>query len=158
MCSGESSRTQAGAFRCLLWDLNSLGHSTQSPGSAGGLVCTQRQIGSTQLAPAALSLGSNPEASGGSLQISASGSRTAWATTPHPQVLEEARGAPGRPSGRSQCALVSPAGPSGSLQVSASGSENPGPQHPVSRQCRRSAVHQRPPGKRQLALVSPALT
>ena len=121
-------------------------------------MCTRRQTGSAQIAPAAQRLGSSPEASGRSLQISASGSRTAWAATPHLQVLQEARGALGRPTGRSQCALVSPAGHCRGLQVSALGSEQPGPQHPVSRQCRRSAVHQRPPGKRQLALVSPALT
>ena len=147
-----------GAFRCLLLDLNSLSHSTQSPGNAGGLVCTRRQTGSTQLAPVTWSLGSSSEASRRSLQISDSGSRTAWAAMPHLQVLQEARGVTGRPAGRSQCALLRPVGPSRSLQVSASGSEQPGPQHPVSRQCRRSAVHQRPPRKRQLALVSPALT
>ena len=66
VCSGESSRPQAGTFRCLLWDLNSLGHSTWSPGTAGDPVCTR----STQLAPVARSLGSSPEASGGSPQIS----------------------------------------------------------------------------------------
>ena len=145
MCSGESSRPWARAFRCLLRDLNSLGHSTRSPGSSRGLVCTYKQTGSTQLAQVARSLGSSPE-------------DPAWATTPHLQALQEARGAPRRPAGRSQCALVSPADPCGSLQVSPLGSEEPGPQHPVSRQCRRSAVHKRPPGKRQLALVSPALT
>ena len=42
----------AGAFKYLLQDLNSLGQSTQSPGSATGLVCTQKQTGSAQLAPA----------------------------------------------------------------------------------------------------------
>ena len=77
-------------------------------------MCTWRQTGRTQLAlvgPAPQSLGSSPEASGGSLQISALGSRTTWATTPHLQDLQEARGAPWRPAVRSQCALVSPAGP-----------------------------------------------
>ena len=85
-----------------------------------------RQSGSAQLAqvgPTPQSLGSIPEASGGSLQISASGSRTTWAAKPHLQVLQEARGASGRPAGRSQGALVSPEGPCRSLQVSASGSE-----------------------------------
>ena len=38
------------------------------------------------------SLGSSPEASGWSLQISTLGCRTAWATTPHLQALQEARG------------------------------------------------------------------
>ena len=125
VCSGESKRPRAGAFGCLLQDLNSLGHSTQFPGSARGLVCTWKQPGSTQLAPAQ-SLGSSPEASSRSLQIYASASRTAWGATPHLQVLQEARGASGRPAGRSQCALVNPAGPSRSLQVSALGSEWPG--------------------------------
>ena len=43
--------------------------------------------------------------------------------------------------GRSQCVLVSPAGPGRRLQVSASGSEHPGPQHSVSRMCKRPGMH-----------------
>ena len=104
-------------------------------------MCTLRQTGNTQLAPVAQSLGSSPEASGRSLQISALGSRTAWAATPHLQVLQEDRGAPERLAGRNQCVLVSPACPGRSLQVSALGSEQPGPQHLVSRKCKRPGVH-----------------
>ena len=96
---------------------------------------------SLYLVPVARSLGSSPEASGRSLQISTLGSRTAWAATPHLKVLQEARVAPGRPAGRSQCALVSPAGPVRSLLVSALGSEQIGPQHSVSRKCKRPGVH-----------------
>ena len=102
--------------------------------------------------------GARPQAEALSSTLSASGSRSAWAAAPHLQVLQEARGASRGPAGRSRCAPVNPAGPSGSLQVSASRSEQPGQQHPVSRQCRRKAVHQRPPAKGQIPLVSPALT
>ena len=35
----------AGAFGCLLWDLNSLGSSTLSTSSAGGKLCTRGQLG-----------------------------------------------------------------------------------------------------------------
>ena len=42
--------------------------------------------------------------------------------------------------------------------MSASGSEQSGPQQLFSGKCRRSAVYQWPLEKRQLALVSPALT
>ena len=142
----------AGAFRCLLQDLNSLGHRTRSPESSRGLVCTWKQSGNAQLTPA-WSLGSSPEVSGGSSDLCFGIQNSLGCNTTSPGWARGQRGTL-RLAGRSQCDLVSPAGPSGSLQVSASGSGQPGPQHPVS----RSAVHQRPPGKRQLALVSPVLT
>ena len=56
--------------RGLRTGTQALGHSTRSPGSAGDLVCTLRQTGRTQLALVAHNLGSSPEASGGSPQIS----------------------------------------------------------------------------------------
>ena len=45
VCSGESSQAPAGTFRCLLRDLNSLGNSTLSLGSAGGKLCTRGHLG-----------------------------------------------------------------------------------------------------------------
>ena len=80
------------------------------------------------LAPAAQSLGPSPEASSWSPQLNSLRFRIQISlvgntTSPHPQVLQEAKGASGRPAGRSWCALVNPAGPSWNLQVSALGSE-----------------------------------
>ena len=46
--SGGSPQISTSRSRCLLWDLNSLGHSTRSPGSAGDLVCTRRQSESSK--------------------------------------------------------------------------------------------------------------
>ena len=43
------------------------------------------------------------------------------------------------------------------LQVSASGSEQPGPEHSVSRKCWRPGVHQRQTGSAQLAPVAQSL-
>ena len=39
----------AGAFRCLLRDLNSPGNSTLTPGSAGGKLCTRGHLGGGSL-------------------------------------------------------------------------------------------------------------
>ena len=108
-------------------------------------MCTQKQAGSSQLGllllPRARVPVLRPLAGLLSSTLSAFRSRSAWAATPHLQVLKEARGASGRPAGRSQCAPVNPVGPSRSLQAPALGSEQPGPQHSVSRKCGRPGVH-----------------
>ena len=64
--------------------------------------------------------GAKPQAEALSSTLSTSGFRSAWAATPHLQVLQEVSWASGRPAGRSQCAPVNPGGPSGSLWVLAS--------------------------------------
>ena len=128
-------------------------HSILYPGLARGQLCTWSLAGKKQhvlVCPALQSWGSSPEASGSSLPVSALGLGTAWATAPCLQALQEASCAPrGWLGGSSMLWWVRPCRAEDPVLRPLAGSflsppldlEQPGPQHTISRQCRRPAVH-----------------